>query len=79
MGDRDAAGDYRGVVCGKVQHTIEVGVWPLSFIRGVSVYTNALGALGGAVSGLGTTERAGANGRACLKQMQPKLSTVIAP
>jgi hypothetical protein len=60
------------------RNTVEVGVWPLSFIRGLSVYANALGALGGAVSGLGTTERAGANGRACSKQMQPKLSTVIA-
>ena len=35
----------------EVQHTIEVGVWPLSFIRGVLVYAKALGALGGAVSG----------------------------
>jgi hypothetical protein len=49
LGDRDPASDYRGVVFGKIQHTIEVSVWPLSFIRGVLVYANALGALGGAI------------------------------
>jgi hypothetical protein len=31
------------------RNTVEVGVWPLPFIWDVSVYANALGALGGAI------------------------------
>jgi hypothetical protein len=48
------------------RNTVEVGVWPLSFIRGVLVYAKAW-SVGRCGIWLGTW--AGADRRACPKQM----------